>query len=458
MYHVSKTVISKAKHPTLHEYLQGYCCLSKNLYNAALFRLRQNFTAKGKEHLSDNELQVQNEISLTLESTTYQRPGRVMSYNFLEKLMRATGNPDFFSGLPMQSAQSCLKDACQDIKSWLSALKTWKQQPEGFTGKPSMPGYRKSPLRNVKFTNQDCVFKSTDLGTMLKLPKTKLTIPMNHIGDDSVLKEVQVVPYYGDFLVITVFETKNIKETDEIMPYSCAIDFGVNNLAAIVSNDGTCLLYKGGAMKAMNQWYNKERARLTGILTKGHKPGTVSLQTKKLFSLSEKRDCFMEDYAHKISSDIIRFCIRHKIGIIVLGKNKGWKQNSSIGKVNNQNFVQIPLDILRKKIAYKAKNAGILVVEQEESYTSKADFLAGNHIPTYGEDDSASFTGKRISRGLYRSQDGTVLNADINGAANILRKAYPDAFDHLHNFDFLQKVSTKGFYDLHVPKCIPVQG
>ena len=151
-----------------------------------------------------------------------------------------------------------------------------------------------------------------------------------------------------------------------------------------------------------------------------------------------KRDCFMNDALHKISTDIIRYCEEHKVGAIVIGVNKGWKQNVSIGKVNNQNFVQIPHYKLRFMIAYKAARAGITVIEQEESYTSKADCTVKDFIPVYGkEKGKPSFSGSRITRDLYRTKDGLIVNADCNGAANILRKAFPDVWDKVKDFRFL---------------------
>jgi putative transposase len=128
---------------------------------------------------------------------------------------------------------------------------------------------------------------------------------------------------------------------------------------------------------------------------------------------------------HKVSSDIIRYCLKHKIGTIVIGVNKDWKQNSHIGKTNNQNFVSIPFATLRWMITYKAKNVGINVIEQEESYTSKASSLDSDFIPVYGDETIIPiFTGKRVKRGLYRSSEGLFLNADINGSINILRKYF----------------------------------
>ena len=171
-----------------------------------------------------------------------------------------------------------------------------------------------------------------------------------------------------------------------------------------------------------------------------------------------ERDLFLRDQMHKISSQLVAFCIEHHIGTLVLGANPLWKQNANIGDVNNQNFVQMPTAMLRFMITYKAERVGITVLEQEESYTSAADFLSGDYIPEYGvDDDKAYFSGERTRRGLYRSGTGICLNADLNGAANILRKAVPSAFDGITDFTYLQNPFVYGFHEVN-PKGIPVRG
>ena len=162
------------------------------------------------------------------------------------------------------------------------------------------------------------------------------------------------------------------------------------------------------------------------------------MTSKRLQRLSKKRDLFLKDQMHKISKDIITKCIEHGIGTLYLGSNKQWKQNSAIGKVNNQNFVGIPLNTLKNMIKYKAERVGIKVTDVEESYTSKADFLSNDFIPTYQINDSnVCFSGKRTKRGLYQSGTKLLINADVNGAANILKKHNPDAFISVNDYGYL---------------------
>ena len=180
--------------------------------------------------------------------------------------------------------------------------------------------------------------------------------------------------------------------------------------------------------------------------------------SKRLRDLSFHYANFVKDQCHKISRSIIDFCMEHQCGTLILGVNLLWKQRSNMNKINNQNFVSMPITLLRTMITYKALNAGIRIIEQEESYTSKADLIANDRIPTYGVDDKdASFSGKRIKRGLYRCSNGMILNADCHAAANIMRKAIPDIWKDTRDYTFLSAPDVYGFHKLN-PKGIPVKG
>lgn len=463
MYKVSKTIISETKYGELHQYLEQCGRLANNLRNATIFRMRQHITANGKTVLSENEQQVQDEINKTISERKTRKPGFLMTYNFMEKLMRVTENPDFFSELSRQTADHVLKSVVHDFKAWIEELKKYKVNPAAFTGKPAMPKYKKkNGVCSFTMTNQDCVIGTSGVNTYLKFPKTKATMPIGYIPEQGRLMEVQVMPSYGDFVVICIFKVPDNTITNDPLPYSCGIDFGVDNIISLVSNHGQCVLYKGGAIKAENQWYNKQMAHYRSIAMQGHTPKEAAklglLDTRKMRQLNKNHNNFMHDIMHKISSDVVRYCLSNQIGLIVMGVNKGWKQSSNMGHVNNQNFVQMPIATLRNMIQYKAERVGILVVEQEESYTSKADLMLLNEIPVYGVDDISEykFTGKRIKRGLYRSGNGTIINADLNGAGNILRKYSQNAFTNMHDWLFLQNIKVRRFPDLY--KSIPVKG
>lgn len=449
MYCVGRCVLHQHRAPELYRHLAHLGVLANNLSNAAMFRIRQNFTMHGKAFLSENEEAIAREISLTEARSGKKAPGALMSYPFLERLMRATDNPDFFAGLPMQCAQWVLKERVRDMKGWLAALREYRRDPSAFTGKPKMPGYgKKGSMRHMTFTNQECVIRRSGKGCFLKFPLTRETFRIQALPETARLKEVKVRPYYSDLEILYTYECEvPVSEAD--LCHSAAIDFGVNNAAAIVTNEGHALLVKGGAVKAANQWSNKRRAECVRLLTKG-KPTKTAPQSRMLNSLSQNRQQFLTDAYHQISSRIVRFCFDHRIGTLVLGKSTGWKQRAGIGRKNNQSFVSLPIDRLRFMISYKAERAGIRVIGQEESYTSRASFLDKDDIPVYGKDDrNAVFSGTRRYRGSYVSKDGIRLNADINAAANILRKAEQTAFEGVSNFDYLQEPQVLRYTDLH---------
>ncbi len=198
-----------------------------------------------------------------------------------------------------------------------------------------------------------------------------------------------------------------------------AIDLGVSNLITTVNNiSQKPFVIKGGVVKSINQYYNKERARIQSIYDhQGIKTGKV------MQKMTHKRNMKINDYFHKNSKKIIDYCMNNDIGTVVIGYNLKWKQNCRIGKRSTQNFVTIPYDKLIQQLEYKAEEQGIAVIKQEESHSSKCSFLDNESIEHHNK-----YVGKRISRGLFKSQKGTIINADVNGAYNILKKAIPKAF------------------------------
>ena len=452
-YRVTQRIISSDD--LLYPYFDDLCRKSKLLYNAALFRVRNIFTGYDKEHRTENEVEVFQEVALLQRSYPNMHVRRVISYTHLEKMMRVTENADFFSGLPRQTAQQMVKQSVTDFKNWLASLREYKKHPEKYLGKPKMPRYKKSDLTTVIITNQDAVLYRDDIGMSLKLPLQKQRLYFSNLSSDPVLKEVKIKPYYGRFLLCLTLEEPDVA-FDPFRSHVCAIDLGTDNFAAIVCDDHSSAIYKGGAVLSKIQWFHKQRAKYVSIITKGHeKKHAVS---KRLRDLSFHYANFVKDQCHKISRSIIDFCMEHQCGTLILGVNLLWKQRSNMNKINNQNFVSMPITILRTMITYKALNAGIRIIEQEESYTSKADLIANDRIPTYGVDDKdASFSGKRIKRGLYRCSNGMILNADCHAAANIMRKAIPDIWKDTRDYTFLSAPDVYGFHKLNL-KGIPVKG
>ena len=225
------------------------------------------------------------------------------------------------------------------------------------------------------------------------------------------------------------------------------------NYLGVSNNFGAVpFVIKGGAVKSVNQRFNKRRSALLSALTKGSDSQHSVKYSEQLNILSKKRDSFMRDYFYKCTWYICRYAQAAGVEVIVMGHNEGQKQEITIGDKNNQHFVAIPYLKFIAALKTVAANCGIAVVVREESYTSRASLLDMDDIPTYKKDENKkyAFSGKRIHRGLYRSKNGTILNADINGAANILRKEYPNAFNGIKDFTYLCVTTISiGYKDLY---------
>lgn len=244
-YRVMQSQVARGNY--IFDYCDRNAEYAKLLYNAALFRIRQIFTGYDKEKRSDNETQVFSEVALLEDQFPSIHVKKVISYCHLEKLMRVTDNPDFLAGLPMQSAQNVLKQAVQDFKDWLKALSDYKKHPEKYLGRPRMPRYKRSGVTTFTLSNQDAVLYFTDHGTLLKLPLVPERLYLPNLSNKAVLKEVKVIPFYDRYIISLTLEEPEVPLRPDL-PYLCSVDFGIDNFAAIVCNDGSSKLYKGGAV------------------------------------------------------------------------------------------------------------------------------------------------------------------------------------------------------------------
>ena len=208
-----------------------------------------------------------------------------------------------------------------------------------------------------------------------------------------------------------------------------AIDLGINNLATCVCSNGKSFIIDGKKLKSINQWYNKENARLQSIKDKQGINGI----TRKQFRLANKRNNRVNDYLSETARNIISYCLINNIGILVVGHNNDFQRNTNIGKANNQTFTNVPFAKLIHKLTYLCEMYGIQLVEQEESYTSKASFFDNDAIPVFNDNSKHHFSGKRIKRGLYRTSNGMTLNADVNAALNILKKSNVVSLEGLYS-------------------------
>ena len=437
----------------MYNYFQTMCENSKNMYNTTNFYIRQVYTAltsdkalhplqKEVMDTLDNHIDSMNKVQRVayekrlakelekpvekqkkVKCNLFSLPdfsNPYVDYHYLDSLFKLIAQNDYKS-LPVQSSQATMKTVFKNWKSYSASLKDWKVNRSKYTGKPRIPRYSRAAMKEVEFTNQDCVIKENKY---VKFPKTKDQLNIGKLGlTDNKLKCVRVIPKYNQFVVELVFEKLETENTISDNPSRLmSIDLGIDNFATITTNTGMApVLLKGQTIKSVNQYYNKMKAYYYGILRQGKSPKEGLFSSKRLLRLDAIRHRKLKDLFHKYSFFIKELASFGNIDTIIIGQNKGWKQHSNIGKKNNQKFVQIPYSILISMIQYKAEEVGIHVIVTEESYTSKASFLDADEIPTYGEEEKA-FSGRRISRGLYRSKHKTVLNADVNGSANIMRK------------------------------------
>ena len=388
------------------------------------------------------------------------RDNRMLTYEVLDAVFKFTQNPVYYS-LPAQVNQNAMRKTFEAWKGYFSALKDWRKHPGKYAAKPRIPGYIRSAETTAWFTNQTAKLKDTGKGHVLSFINTKVTVGCGHIPGTYVKTEVQ--PYHGDHrLLITYKDGKaQAPEVPEHPSRIYGIDTGVDNFLAVANNFGrTPFLIKGGAMKSWNQWYNKKRAALMSELTAGRDSTRSAKHSRRLYALSRKRDERMRDFFYKCAHFVCRRASEDRVDVIVCGHNDRIKDGTCLSKKENQNFVCIPEMKFLRILSGVGPQYGIPVVIREESYTSMASAADLDAVPTYGqgqEDGSIPvFSGKRIRRGLYRTKDGYLMNADINGAANILRKEYPEAFESMTDLSRLWKTTeTISYRDIY--KIRPVK-
>jgi putative transposase len=382
------------------------CFLSKNLYNYCNFILRQLYLKKLDE-LSDFSDLIK-KIDITEEKFFYT----ISEYDLSKRLGKL--NQVDYKVLPSQTSQQVIKILYKNWKSFFKAIVAYHKNKSKFKGLPKLPNYKhKETGRNIiVFTNQQIRRK----GEFLLFPKKLILKPIKTAILIEEIAQVRIVPKTSCYVLEVVYN-KEIEELPELNSDNIlAIDIGINNLATCVNNTGeTPFIVNGKIVKSINQYYNKKLVKLQSFV--GDK-GT----SKRIKKLCLKRNNKLDDYFHKASRYIIDYCLEHKIKTIVCGYNKDWKTAVNLGSFTNQKFVQIPFTSLLDKLKYKADEVGMNFILNEESYTSKCSFLDLEEISKHD-----SYAGKRIKRGLFRSSNGTLINADVNGAFNIMRKVIPNS-------------------------------
>ena len=292
-----------------------------------------------------------------------------------------------------KTAKQTIRKLLADWSNFYKSLQAYKRDYTQFKRRPKPPGYKK---RRTQIIFYDETIKKKPL-------KIGIIEPTNgcfRIKSDKEFKQVVVTPKTFGYIVDVSYETGDENIPIEVNDSYMNIDMGVNNLCAMTSDKTRPVLINGRIVKSINQWYNKNPSK----------------------SASKKRYNRIENYFHHVSKVIIGNCTENDIKTIIIGHNDGWKQKNKMRKKNKQNFLYIPFNNLIMKIEYKAIKAGIKVIRTEEAYTSKASYLDRDDIPVYEKDRVIVFSGTRIKRGLYKSKNGTILNADVNGSGNIGRK------------------------------------
>ena len=319
--------------------LREFCHRSKNLYNHGNYLIRQTFIEDGKW----------------------------LRYGEVDRLLKADkDSPDYREMPTAQTAQQTLRLLDKNWTSFFAAIKDWKAHPEKYKGRPKLPKYKpKDGYFPLVLTNQN--FKLKD--GVIRFPRTFQGFTVKAIfasQPEAVFKQARIIPHGGEIDLELVYEIPDVEEKADNRKYG-AIDIGVDNLAALAWNTGERpVLLKGTPLKSFNQYYNKQMAKRRSIceLMNGRH------SSKRIARLTAKRNRKVEDYLHKASRKVIDLCAEQDVSVLVVGKNKGWKQEVNLGRKVNQSFVQLPFARFIQMLQYKAESIGMMVVLTEESYMS----------------------------------------------------------------------------------------
>ena len=379
---VEQRIIRKS-HP-LWSFIDEMCFKAKNLYNYANYILRQEF----------------------LENNQY------ISYRQMNKELKTH---DEYKQCMSQPANCILRLLDKNWKSFFHALKEYEKNPKKFLGRPQIPKYlRKNGRFNWMIPNNSCYFENGEL----KFRVRKLQSVKWKCRCVGRLIQVRFVPR-GCVYVMEIVSEIEVPDVTSENKRIVGIDLGVNNLATASNNIGEQpFIINGRGLKSINQFYNKRRSELQSKLPKGQ------FWSKQLEQITFKRFNRVKNYMHHASHYIVKWCVRHKIDTIVIGHNDEWKQSLKMSKVNSQNFVGIPYELLIQQLKYKCEDVGINFIENEESYTSGTSFLDGE-LPCKENYNKK----RRVKRGLFQTAD-TLINSDVNGSLQIIRKVFPDAFSY----------------------------
>lgn len=367
------------------------CLLSKNLYNYANYIVRQEFIKSSKEK----------------EEGLVDHANYINYYN-INKTLISENQVDYIA-LPRKVSNQTIMLLDKNWKSFFVSIKEYMKNKSKYRGRPKLPKYLDKNGRFITIYELGAISSKELRNGVVKLSGTSIKIETKQ----SNIKQCRVVPQGNHFVIEVVYEKQEKVLGDNNGRY-CSIDLGLNNLATVGSNVIKPIIINGKPLKSINQFYNKKKSYYQSKLVNNK-------SSKRIKKLTSKRNRKIEDYLHKSSRYIINHLVSNDIRTLVIGNNKEWKQEINIGSKNNQNFVSIPHNKFISMLRYKCQLEGITVIITEESYTSKCSFLDGEYIGKHEE-----YCGKRIKRGLFKSAEGILINADLNGSLNILVKAVPE--------------------------------
>ena len=388
------TIKQQVKHLTKEEYvlLKELCRTAKNLTNQAIYNVRQHY--------------FQEKQFLKYESN-YREMKNSESYKLLNSNM----------------AQQTLKDVNEMFKNYIKCIFKCKYNFKHIKLPNYLPknGYANLIIGMINIKD-DMILTIPYSYTFKKKYETKIQIKVPQVLEDKKIKEIRIIPKFNARF-FEIQYTYEIQEEDINLNTNnaLAIDLGVNNLCTCVTNTGESFIIDGRKLKSINQFFNKQNAKLQSIKDKQN----ILRQTKQQFLISRKRKNRVDDYINKTCRYIINYCLTNDIGTLVIGYNQSFQNRTNLGRRNNQIFTQLPFGKIREKLEYLCKRYNINYILQEESYTSKASFFDNDELPVYNMDNPQTyeFSGVRVKRGLYQTKNGYCFNADCNGALNILHKS-----------------------------------
>ena len=330
----------------------------------------------------------------------YKETGKYLSYNKLAKELSDSNNLDYRAMPYAQSAQQVLRQVDNQYKAFYASIKSKKMQGK----KVRLPKYKdKENGRNIFVYTSQCAKVSNGV-VYLKTKQGKLSF--NVVTNN--IQQVRLVPR-ANHIIVEIIYNKECEAKQDNNRYA-SIDLGLDNLCTLASNTAQSIIVDGKRLKSINHYYNKTKAKLQSKLSKNKHT------SKRINRLTLKRNRKIKDYIHKVSRKIVEYMEANSLNTLFVCKNAGWKDSINLGRTNNQNFVSIPYNMLIQMLEYKCKLAGINIIIVNEAYTSKCSFLDREKISKHD-----TYAGKRIKRGLFISNSGIMINADVNGSLNIMR-------------------------------------